>query len=145
MRAGQRLRIIIISCLIVSLLAGSSQNFVSDEYHQILDAEKDTTLESPFLCAAAPIYDYVDSFVADPTRGSHSTPPPDGMGDNETGSTTLTETQYSSSSWSTIQSVVSFGSLPSGWTDDAIWYEGGYFIEETGQLTGLISSSSISG
>lgn len=83
------------------------------------------------------VTDYIDTFVS-MTYGSNISGPPSGMGE-ETGSTSLIEQSFVSSSWSTLLLQPSFGSKPTGWTDDGIYYNtGSQRFSSDGSLTGYL-------
>jgi hypothetical protein len=80
--------------------------------------------------------DYVDSFYSK-TYGTHSNDPPNGMGEDNSDHTTLTEESYTSSTWTNLMMHATFSGTPADWTASEISYSDGYF-KENGQNYGEI-------
>ncbi len=132
---------IILTIVILLFIVGISPTLTSDN-SQFVEGTVDCIkpYESKYVIAEE-IHHYVNDTLSNPL-GTHTTPPPGGMSLDNAVATILTETQYSSSSWSTIQSQSTFSSTPSGWSASGIDYFGGYF-QDDGGFSGSLEGSTV--
>jgi len=126
---------------ILLFIVGIGPTVTSDNSLFIEEAGEEIKPHEAQYAIAEEIHHYVNDTLSNPL-GIHTSPPPSGMGVDNEDATTLTETQYSSSSWSTIQSQSTFSSTPSGWSASGIDYFGGYFLDDGG-FSGSLESSTV--
>ncbi|MCK4565741.1 MAG: hypothetical protein KAU48_00390, partial [Candidatus Thorarchaeota archaeon] len=133
---------IILTIAILLFIVGISPTLTSDNSLSIEETGEEIKPHKAQYAIAEEIHHYVNDTLSNPL-GTHTNPPPSGMSINDAVATSLTETQYSSSTWSTVQSQSTFSGTPSGWDDNAISYYDDYFHDEDGQFAGWIEGAPV--